>query len=95
MMESRDPVSDYARVFFDRDQAEMAQVLDPRIALMLGEAFRHCKAIGAVSAEAITSAGLPADAKGVVVADGAAIIDQVAELLTLHRVWDRYPTVSK
>ena len=48
-----------------------------------------------VSAEAITSAGLPADAKGVVVADGAAIIDQVAELLTLHRVWDRYPTVSK
>jgi asparagine synthase (glutamine-hydrolysing) len=31
MMESRDPVSDYARVFFDRDQAEMAQVLDPRM----------------------------------------------------------------
>ena len=36
MMESRDPVSDYARVFFDRDQAEMAQVLDPR---MLGEDY--------------------------------------------------------
>jgi asparagine synthase (glutamine-hydrolysing) len=36
MMESRDPVSDYARVFFDRDQAEMAQVLDPR---MVGEDY--------------------------------------------------------
>jgi len=31
MMESRDPVSDYARVFFDRDHAEMAEVLDPRM----------------------------------------------------------------
>ncbi|WP_392468740.1 catalase [Arsenicicoccus cauae] len=77
------------------DQSALGTQTDPRIALMLGEAFRHCKAIGAVSAEAITSAGLPADAKGVVVADGAAIIDQVAELLTLHRVWDRYPTVAK
>src|ERR671911_2257203 len=36
MMESRDPVSDYARVFFDRDHAEMAQVLDPR---MVGEDY--------------------------------------------------------
>ncbi|QQP93173.1 N-acetylglutaminylglutamine amidotransferase (plasmid) [Skermanella sp. TT6] len=36
MMESRDPVADYARVFFDRDQAEMAQVLDPR---MLGDDY--------------------------------------------------------
>ncbi|EWY41398.1 asparagine synthase [Skermanella stibiiresistens SB22] len=34
MMESRDPVGDYAKVFFDRDHKEMAEVLDPR---MLGE----------------------------------------------------------
>ena len=31
MMESRDPVGDYARVFFDRDQAELHQVIDPRL----------------------------------------------------------------
>jgi len=29
MLSSRDPVADYARVFFDRDQAEMARVLAP------------------------------------------------------------------
>ncbi|WP_029008080.1 N-acetylglutaminylglutamine amidotransferase [Azospirillum halopraeferens] len=30
MLDSRDPVADYARVFFDRDHAEMAGALDPR-----------------------------------------------------------------
>jgi asparagine synthase (glutamine-hydrolysing) len=30
LLDSRDPVADYARVFFDRDQAEMAEALDPR-----------------------------------------------------------------
>ncbi|WP_207458735.1 N-acetylglutaminylglutamine amidotransferase [Azospirillum sp. SYSU D00513] len=30
LLESRDPVADYARVFFDRDQSEMAEALDPR-----------------------------------------------------------------
>ncbi len=29
MLESADPVADYARVFFDRDHAEMSRVLDP------------------------------------------------------------------
>jgi asparagine synthase (glutamine-hydrolysing) len=39
MLESRDPVRDYSRVFFDRDQAEMAEVLDPR--LLDGDASRQ------------------------------------------------------
>jgi asparagine synthase (glutamine-hydrolysing) len=39
MLESRDPVRDYSRVFFDRDQAEMAEVLDPR--LLDGDASRN------------------------------------------------------
>jgi asparagine synthase (glutamine-hydrolysing) len=30
MMDSHDAVADYARVFFDRDHAEMAEALDPR-----------------------------------------------------------------
>ncbi len=31
MMDSRDPVADYARVFFDRDQAELHAAIDPRL----------------------------------------------------------------
>jgi asparagine synthase (glutamine-hydrolysing) len=31
MLESHDAVADYARVFFDRDHAEMAEALDPRM----------------------------------------------------------------
>jgi len=31
LLASRDAVGDYARVFFDRDQAEMAEALDPRL----------------------------------------------------------------
>ncbi|MFN4090129.1 MAG: N-acetylglutaminylglutamine amidotransferase [Alphaproteobacteria bacterium] len=30
MLESRDPVADYARVFFDRDHADFARAVDPR-----------------------------------------------------------------
>lgn len=30
LMESRDPVADYARVFFDRDHAEFTRAVDPR-----------------------------------------------------------------
>ncbi|NBC34187.1 MAG: N-acetylglutaminylglutamine amidotransferase [Alphaproteobacteria bacterium] len=33
MMESRDPVADYARVFCDRDQAELHRAIDPRLHL--------------------------------------------------------------
>src|SRR3546814_12402284 len=29
-LESRDPVADYARVFFDRDHADFAKAVDPR-----------------------------------------------------------------
>src|SRR3546814_14058001 len=30
MLESRDPVADYARVFFERDHADSAKAVDPR-----------------------------------------------------------------
>ncbi len=39
LMQSNDPVSDYARVYFDRDHAEMAQTLAPR--LMNGDYSRE------------------------------------------------------
>ena len=39
LMGSNDPLSDYAAVYFDRDHAEMAQVLAPRV--MNGDASRN------------------------------------------------------
>ena len=60
---------------------------------MLGEAFRHAKAVGAwgPGAEALSAAGCSPDAAGVVVAGGGAeAVAQIADLLAAHRVWDRF-----
>ncbi|AKT50316.1 catalase [Arsenicicoccus sp. oral taxon 190] len=75
------------------DPDASAKPTDPRIALLLGEAFRHCKAIGAVSAEALGD--LPQDAPGVVVADAKAMVGELTPLLAKHRVWDRFPTRAR
>ncbi|MBY8869927.1 catalase [Streptomyces sennicomposti] len=67
---------------------------DPRVALLLSEAFRHGKAIGAwKGAEAaLEAAGVPADAPGVIVGDsGTTTLEQVVRLLGAHRVWERFP----
>ncbi|MFF9276896.1 catalase [Streptomyces griseosporeus] len=66
---------------------------DPRVALLLNEAFRHGKAIGAwKGAEAaLASAGVPTDAPGVIVTDsGTTALQQVTRLLGAHRVWERF-----
>ncbi|GAA2325157.1 catalase [Streptomyces kunmingensis] len=71
-----------------------ASTLDPRLRLLLDEAFRHGKAIGgwAGADQVLDAAGLPAGAPGVVVADsGAAVLDEMKELLGAHRVWERFP----
>ena len=70
---------------------------DPRVTLLLNEAFRHGKAIGGwKGAEAaLEKAGVPADAPGVVVGDsGTATLQQVTELLGAHRVWERFPAAA-
>ncbi|MFI9821456.1 catalase [Streptomyces sp. NPDC052013] len=66
---------------------------DPRVGLLLSEAFRHGKAIGAWAGgeAALEAAGVPADAPGVVVADsGPAVLERLRELLGTHRVWERF-----
>ncbi|GHF53108.1 catalase [Streptomyces griseosporeus] len=66
---------------------------DPRVALLLNEAFRHGKAIGAwKGAEAaLASAGVPTDAPGVIVTDsGTTALQQVTRLMGAHRVWERF-----
>ncbi len=67
---------------------------DPRVALLLDEAFRHGKAIGGwKGAEAaLEAAGVPADAPGVVVGDsGTGTPAEIIGLLGAHRVWERFP----
>ncbi|MFF7206534.1 catalase [Streptomyces sp. NPDC008141] len=70
-------------------------VADPRVLLMLSEAFRHGKAIGgwAGAGGVLTAAHVPADAPGVVVTeDGTEALAQIVQLLGQHRVWERFPT---
>ncbi len=68
---------------------------DPRIQVLLQEAWRHCKAIGAwgpgvtVLEQALGSPS--AAAAGVVTGEsGAEVFGQVQELLGAHRAWERF-----
>jgi catalase len=64
------------------------------VVLLLTEAYRHGKALGAWSGgvSALDAAGIAPDAPGVVTGDEAGpVLDGVKELLAEHRVWDRFP----
>ncbi len=68
--------------------------IDPRVLLMVSEAFRHGKAIGGWGGveTALQAAGITDAAAGVVLAgDGVSVLEQVTQLLGEHRVWDRFP----
>lgn len=67
---------------------------DPRVLLLLSEAYRHAKPLGAWGGggEVLGAAGCPADAPGVVVRDDPrAVLEAVTAHLATHRVWDRFP----
>ncbi|WP_031079295.1 catalase [Streptomyces sp. NRRL S-118] len=79
------------------DAVQAGATSDPRVLLMLSEAFRHAKALGgwngAVSA--FEAAGVPSGAPGVVIADdGTGTLARIVELLGSHRVWDRFPATA-
>ncbi|WP_221350187.1 catalase [Streptomyces beigongshangae] len=77
------------------DAGGLDGVADPRVSLLLTEAFRHGKAIGGwAGADAVlTGAGVPVGAPGVVTADsGTGALEQVTALLGAHRVWERFAT---
>ena len=67
---------------------------DPRVPLLVAEIWRHCKVVGVLgdpAATVLAGAGVPVDGAGVVVADEAAeMVAAVVELVSLHRVWDRF-----
>ncbi len=66
---------------------------DIKLAILLQEAYRHCKPIAAwgTGAAVLTSASIPLDGPGVLVADAVAkpFTDALAQLGGLHRVWAR------
>ncbi|GIJ73495.1 catalase [Virgisporangium ochraceum] len=70
-----------------------ADVVDPRVLLLVEECWRHAKAIGAWGAGAtvLDSAGV-ADTPGVVTAgSGSETFAAVTTLMANHRVWERFP----
>ncbi|MDN5764741.1 MAG: catalase [Humibacillus sp.] len=68
--------------------------VDPRITVLLGEMWRHCKviaAIGEAGTHALPGAATARDARGTVIDDDPnAVVSAVADLLAAHRVWDRF-----
>lgn len=74
-------------------QPTAGEPVDPRIVKMVGEMFRHCKAIAVATGATsiLTAATVPDDAAGVVVGEPAAAVAELAKLLASHRVWQRFP----
>jgi catalase len=70
---------------------------DVKLTVLLQEAFRHAKPIGAWGdgVQALRTAGLDVDAPGILLTDGmtAAYRKQLITSLGLHRVWERTPLV--
>lgn len=70
---------------------------DIKLVLLLQEAFRHCKAVGAWGdgVAVLEQCGITADEAGVVVGDTAvrAFNEALLDAVGLHRAWDRAPAV--
>jgi catalase len=70
---------------------------DIKLTVLLQEAFRHAKALGAWGdgERALRTAGLDTTAPGVLLADAVtgAYTKQLIEALGMHRAWDRAPQV--
>jgi catalase len=65
---------------------------DPRVTVLLQEAYRHAKAIAALpdAVALLQAAGVDVEDAGVTVeADSAALADTLVAALSQHRVWDR------
>ena len=66
--------------------------LDPRVALLVLEAFRHAKALGGWGQGGEALEALVGAAPGVITdPDASVVTDQVRTLMRSHRVWERFP----
>ncbi|MFF5703258.1 catalase [Streptomyces sp. NPDC012794] len=71
-----------------------ATEVDPRVLLLITEAYRHGKAIAGWNGgeRALEAAGIAADEPGVIVGDsGSSVLDALTGALEKHRVWERFP----
>lgn len=87
------PAPDAAPARDAKAGASGSVTVDPRVLLLVDEAWRHAKAIGAwgAGAEVLAQAGI-AGTPGVVSADsGSAALTEVQALMAKHRVWQRFP----
>jgi catalase len=88
------PAADAAGARDAKAGAPRNAAVDPRVVLLVAEAFRHSKAIGAWGgADAVLEAAqVPGDAPGVLTGDDpVAVVEQALDLLRHHRVWARFP----
>ncbi len=67
--------------------------VDPRVVLLLTEAYRHAKPIACLDAgaAALAAAGVGESSPGVVLGDADSVVDELVEVMSNHRVWDRFP----
>ncbi|PVC80076.1 catalase [Streptomyces sp. CS131] len=75
------------------DDAAVTAGIDPRVLLLIAEAFRHGKALGAWAdgLDTLETAGVAHDAPGVVAAGNATeALEGLVEMLTHHRAWGRF-----
>ncbi|MFD4878623.1 catalase [Streptomyces sp. NPDC058420] len=75
------------------DDVAVVTAIDPRLLLMVTEAYRHGKAIGAwgEGVGALEAAGLPEGPAGVVLGTTAStVLQAVTRLLGGHRAWGRF-----
>jgi len=81
----------------DAKAGEPVAAPDPRVALMLSEAYRHAKAIGVwgTGSDVLEAIGIRQETVGIAAGDNAAeVISEVAGLLAAHRAWDRFPATG-
>lgn len=77
--------------------ADDAAQVDPRVAKLLQEMWRHSKAVVAVGegATVLDELGLTGTPGVLAVDGGAAAVAQLKELMPAHRVWERFPTTGR
>jgi catalase len=69
--------------------------LDPRVALMVEEAYRHAKALAALDggAAVLDLVGADASTPGVVLGDDPdALVEGLLAEMGAHRAWERFPS---
>ena len=89
------PASD-ARVAVDAKAGAATAAADPRMIKLLGEAWRHAKAIGVLDdADAVLdAAGVPREGVGVMRGNAGHVAQGLIDLLASHRSWERFTPVS-